>query len=812
VTRLVGSSWSDDQERDALLAELIGQALAPADALLLAQHDDAEVATAGQRLFAARANPKAIRELLHSVSDAKPVIRDRLFEVARLLPAPLIKEEIDQLLRSREPANRRLGWDTAIQLTGGLRQLYLQKAVLVAPPAMRIKALDLMLEERDGAEIQPLLLKLADAEDRRLANRALQALAGLRGDDVLELMLSRFATSDAQSRAVASEYLKREAVAAPELVRQTMLQGLTNRDRLVRKAAAEILFASGPAEVIVREALQYCSGLLGWLRSRVLGGLAEGGRPVMDATLELLRHPDESTRFYALTLADSFAEPELVEPFCRLLHDPDWWIRITVCDSLARLGNDRAVPKLIEVLGDDEVRWAAIDALGRLGSGAAIQPLIDLLKDPREEVRLEVLQGLSRLQDERLIPVLQHARGTDEALAVRRRANEIIEQLVVDLGLEGVEAGSYLVEQTFDLPLQKLLYEARHKGASDVHITAGEPPQLRLDGRLVPAADAVLTPSQAKEQILSLLAPAQQEELTKRGELDFKYELPGVGRYRGSAFLSQRGWNASYRIIADTAPTMEMLGLPDTLLDLVNYSQGIVAFCGPTGSGKSSSLTAVVNRFNERRSIHIITLEDPVEFLHTSKLALINQREIGVHTSNTSEGLRASLREDPDIIVIGELRDSESIRLAMQAAETGHLVLTTLHTGTVTQAVERLVGAFAPEEQDHARSALAETLKFVVCQRLLPKAQPPGRVAVFEVLKVTPSIGHLIRKAETHQIPGMMQLGSGLGNVTMDQALLEQVEKRVIKPEEAWHHARKPALFEALCDPAWLAERGVRDA
>ncbi len=447
MTRLVGSSWSDDQERDALLAELIGQALAPAEALLLAQHDDAEVAVAGQRLFAARANPKAVRELLAALPDAKPAARDRLFDVVRMLPGARIKNEIDQLLRSRDPASRRLGWDTAVQLAGALRQSYLQKAVLVAPPAMRLKALDLMLEERSGEEIQPLLLKLADAEDPRLANRALQALAGLRGDGVLELMLSRFATADAQSRAVASEYLKREAVAAPELVRKAMLLGLTHRDRLVRKAAAEILFASGPAEIIVREALQYCRGLLGWLRSRVLSGLSEGGRPVLDATVALLGHPDESTRFYALTLADSFAEPELVEPFCRLLRDPDWWIRITVCDSLARLGDDRAVPKLIEVLDDDDVRWAAIDALGRLGTGAAVQPLIELLRDPREEVRLEVLQGLSRLEDERLIPVLQHARGTDESLAVRRRANEIIEQLIEELGLEGIEAGSYLEEQ-----------------------------------------------------------------------------------------------------------------------------------------------------------------------------------------------------------------------------------------------------------------------------------------------------------------------------------------------------------------------------
>jgi len=809
VTRLARSSWADEQERDSLLAELIGQALAPEDALTLAQHEDPVVAAAGRRLFAARATASAVGALLRMLPEARLAARTGLLEVVRSAPGELLKGVIDDLLRSRDPADRRLGWDTAIELEGALRLHYLGKAVLAAPPAMRLKALGLLLEARDGAEIKPLLMKLADGDDARVANRALRALSRLHGDDILQLMLGRFATDDPQARAAASEYLKREAAASPELVRRSVLQGLTHRDRQVRKTAGEILFASGPAETVVREALRYCGGLLGWLRTRVLSGLADGGRPVLDATLELLEHPDESIRFYALTLADSFADPELVEPFCKLLRDPDWWLRITVCDSLARLGDDRAVPELIAVLPDDEVRWAAIDALGRLGSGAAVQPLIELLGDPREEVRLEVLQGLSRLEDERLVPVLQHARSTDGSLAVRRRATEIIDQLVVKLGLEDVQGATYLVEQTFELPLQRLLFEARRGGASDLLVAAGEPPQLRIDGELAPGAEAALTAQQVKEMILSILTPAERDALVKRGELDFQYELPDVGRYRGSAFLGQRGWSASYRVIPDAAPTMEKLGLPEPLLDLVSYSQGIVAFCGPAGSGKSHSLAAVVNRFNESRALHVITVEDPIEFVHASKLALVNQREIGLHTQSTATALRAALREDPDVIVIGELRDSESIRLAMQAAETGHLVLTTLHTGTVTQAVDRLVGAFAPDEQEHARSALAETLKFVVCQLLLPRARPPGRVAVFEVLKVTPSIGHLIRKAETHQIVGMMQLGSGIGNRTMDQALLERVEKRDIRPEDAWQHASKQSLFEALCDPAWLAEKGI---
>jgi twitching motility protein PilT len=809
VTRLIQSAWRDDGERDILLAELIGTPLAPGDALLLARHADPQVAAAGQRLFAARADAKAVRELILSLPEVPPADRGRLAETLRAAPTELVKAEIDELLRSREPATRRLGWDSAIQVEPAVRRPYLEKAVVAAPPAMRLKALNLILDERQPADIQILLIKLAHAGDPRLAMRALQVLSTVRGDDVLELMLGRFAATEPQARAVASEYLKREAEAAPELVRQAMLQGLTHRDHAVRQAAAEVLFASGAPEDVVGEALAFCSGLLGWLRTRVLEGLAEGGEPVLQASLELLRHPDENTRFHALTLAGSFRDQRLVAPFCDLLDDPDWWIRVTVCDSIGRLGDASAVPRLVAALGDDEIRWAAIDALGRLGSPEAVQSLIGLLRDPREEVRLEVLPGLGRLQDKRLLPVLQHTRDTDSNLAVRRRANEVIDGLVAALGLDEAEVGALRIEQSFELPLQQLLHDARVSGASDLHLFAGEPPRARIDGELQARSTEPLQPAQVKELIQSLLQDEQRQRMIKQGQLDFSYDLEGEGRYRGNAFLGRRGWNASYRIVPSTAPRMSRLGMPKPLFDLDNYSQGIVAFCGPTGSGKSASLAAVVNRINERRSLHVITLEDPIEFVHTSKRALVNQRQIGVHTRDMVRGLRAALREDPDILVIGELREPRAIRLALEAAATGHLVLTTMHTASVTQAIERLVSSFSPEEQDHARGALAETLKFIVCQRLLPKARPPGRVGVFELLRITPSIGNLIRKSETHQIPGLMQLGSGLGNRTLDQALMEQVEAGIVRAEDAWHHAAKRVAFEPYCDPGWLAEQGA---
>ncbi len=809
LARLVSSEWSTDQERDSLLAHLIGKPLSPADALKLAIHGDDEVAAAGQRFFAARTNVRAVRELIGKLPEARPAIRQRLTETLHATSGEFVRAVIDELLRSREPAERRLGWDTAIELIDPLRYFYLRKAVVAAPPAMQLKALGMMLEQRKSEELRPLLLKLCDAHDDRLASRALQALSEVRGDDVLELMLARFATGDQRARAIASDYLKREAKAAPELVRKAMLQGLTHRDRAVRRAASQVLFASGPAEQVVPEALKFGSGLLGWLRNRVLKGLSEGGEPILTATLGLLDHRDASTRFYALTLAETFESPELVEPFCRLLRDDDWWIRVTVCDSLANLEDQRAVPELIAVLDDDEIRWAAIDALGRLGTPAALQALVEKLKDPREEVRLEVLQGLSQIRDERLMPVFSHCRSTDGSLAVRRRASELISQLISDLGLDAEHPDELVAERSFERPLEQRLYEARRLGASDLNLAVGEPPLMRLDGELKSMSDKPLGRKETKEQILSILTPERQEAMLQAGELDFAHEIEGVGRYRGNAFLQRKGWSASFRVIPERASTMERLGMPEPLLDLDSYHHGVVVFCGPTGSGKSSSLSAIVNRINDRKAVHIITLEDPIELVHRSKLALVNQRQIGTHTENYANGLRASLREDPDVIVLGELRQPKTIRLALEAAETGHLVLTTLHTSTVVQAIDRLTTAFSPEEQDQARTALSETLKYVVCQRLVPKAKPPGRIGVFEVLKITPSIGHLIRKGETHQILGMMQLGSEIGNRTLDQALMKKVEDRSIRPEDAWYLATKRALFEPLCDPAWLADRGV---
>jgi twitching motility protein PilT len=312
-----------------------------------------------------------------------------------------------------------------------------------------------------------------------------------------------------------------------------------------------------------------------------------------------------------------------------------------------------------------------------------------------------------------------------------------------------------------------------------------------------------------RDALFSILNDKQRAALEAAGELDFCHAIPEVGRYRVNAFLQRRGWCASFRVIPNLPPTFADLRLPGRLTELLDYHQGIIIVSGPAGSGKSTTLAAIVNLINETKADHVITLEDPIEFVHPVKSALVNQREVGTHTVSFARALRAALREDPDVIIVGEMRDPDTIRLALTAAETGHLVIGTLHTTSAVATIDRLVKSFPPEEQPQVRMALSESLKYVVSQSLLPRKDGKGRVAVYEVLKGTMPVGNLIRDNKTFQLASMMQIGRNVGMQTVDIALMDLVDAGLISPEAAWRRAEKPETFEPLCDPGFLRERGV---
>ena len=333
-----------------------------------------------------------------------------------------------------------------------------------------------------------------------------------------------------------------------------------------------------------------------------------------------------------------------------------------------------------------------------------------------------------------------------------------------------------------------LLGEAVRRDASDVHLHPGSPILARVGGRMEPLEEAPLTPADSERLLLSVLEPDLRRQLAESGELDGCQSFEGVGRFRANFYREQRGLDGVLRRIPAEPPTLDDLGLPSGLAKFTTYHQGMVLVTGPSGCGKSSTLAALVNLVNEERREHILTIEDPIETLHASKRCMVNQRSAGHHTQSFSRALRAALREDPDVIVIGELRDLETVSLALSAAETGHFVLATLHTDNAIRTVNRLVGSFPADEQDQVRAMLSESLKGVISQRLLTRADGAGRVPALETMVVTRAISNLIRENKTFQIHSILQTGKKQGMALLDQSIRELVQSGVVSQEEANRH------------------------
>jgi len=336
-------------------------------------------------------------------------------------------------------------------------------------------------------------------------------------------------------------------------------------------------------------------------------------------------------------------------------------------------------------------------------------------------------------------------------------------------------------------------------GASDLHLSVSRPPMLRKDGQMVvmDESQAVLTSEDAKGLLQSIMPEKNREEFERRHDTDFAYEILGLARFRANVFMDRKGMGGVFRIIPTDILTAEKLNISSHILKLCGLNKGLVLVTGPTGSGKSTTLCALIDYINRTRSDHIITIEDPIEFVHENKKCLINQREVHNHTDSFKDALRAALREDPDIVLVGEMRDLETVAIAIETAETGHLVFGTLHTTTAASTVDRIIDQFPADRQMQIRMMLSESLRGVISQTLLKKIGG-GRVAALEVLIINNAISNLIREGKTFQIPSAMQTGRGLGNVTLNDALIELVTKKIVTPEEAYSKAVEKTGFESL--------------
>jgi twitching motility protein PilT len=691
----------------------------------------------------------------------------------------------------------------------------LSKLAVDATGEVRVAAISRLREDpkmlrQIGLGVEAIAVMIAShADDLRKAGYELAA--SLEGERFDVLLVGGLGDSVPTIRKQAASHIEKRVRDGDEVMTRALMELLGDGRHAVRSTAVDLLTKAPDTHQVVRAYLEATKGAAGWMRDRALDSLKVFGDALVEPIIKMMSDSDRELRLMALLVGASFDDPRCVEPIMALLDDDDWWTRLTAAETLGRSGDRRCVPRLIDLLEDQDCQWAAIEALGVLGDEQAIRPLARFLKHDAIPVRMAAVDALAGFQDPRVLKALTDRLKHDESQVVRDRCVEVVRAIAsrqgkatdrVELEILARQKGGEHATNRLD----RLLIEVRRRGGSDLHIAVGLPPVMRLGGNLERTPGGGLEADEAKELLFSNLSERQRETLEKELQLDFCYALPEVGRYRANLFLQRRGFGGIFRVIPGVVPTFEDIGLPDHVAQIKDFHQGMVIVAGPASSGKSTTLAALVNLLNEEKRCHILSLEEPVEFVHTNKQALVNQREVGKHTQSFANALRGALREDPDIIVVGDMRDPEVIRMALEASETGHLVVGTLNTTSAPQTVDRIIDSFPPNEQQQVRLALSESLQIVVSQRLLPRMDGQGRVACFEILMATTSVRNMIRDDKTFQLGAAMQMGKNQGNRTADMAMLELVEKRMLSAEDAYIRSKEKSLFENLVSADFLGD------
>jgi len=592
----------------------------------------------------------------------------------------------------------------------------------------------------------------------------------------------------------------------PAAIVQALLEG----NEAQHRRALEVLVASigsadaagesAPSQDPLLALLHAQRNLLASGRERLHRSLADIGErlaPAIDRRLARLSGADQRM---VIGLARGLALPALLPALVRLLEAPDRWTAMMALQAIGQTDGPEATSVLVAALDRDDLRWTAVALLADRGAQEAMPDVARLLSDANVEVRLEVIRALLNFGDRRLVPYFIRSASSDPDSRVRDQAAVAARRLAARHGVPLDEADLRPIVRLAlpDAPFDRLLAEARQRGASDVHIVPGSPAAFRIHGELLDVTSEPLTREDAEALILPAVPERLRAGLERDLGADFSHVVPGIGRHRVNVFLERRGWSAVARLIPGEPPRLRDLGLPAIVREIVSMNQGFVLVTGRSGSGKSTTMAALVDLLNELRPAHIITLEDPIEYLHERKQALVNQREIGRHSESFPHALRAALREDPDVMVVGEMRDLVTMRMAVEAAETGHLVIATLHTPTAVGAIQRMVEAFPASEQQQVRLMLADALRMVIAQTLVRRKKGPGRVGAFELLVCNQAVSALVRENKLTQVAAQMQIARSEGMKTLDNALLELMQAGEITPEDAYAKATNKEAFRAL--------------
>lgn len=817
VKKLANKGFSTPEERDELLAKLATlDGVKARDVAWMLFRPDRAMRDTGIKILQKLKDPETV-DLFVAECKNKPEAAVRAASgILFTLGVPSVESRLAGLISAPDKDTQDSVRKIVLEAphSNALEPVFWQLA-LNGRPEERAAFLARLSGTPIDAKSFPRWEKLAKDLEKSVRERALEILATKAPEISAALFVDQLAQVgySTQQQLVAA-LSKAAATQGPEFAVK-LLPLIASGDAATRSAVLKILLGMPNRREVIKHYVVFARTLAGFARDRALESMKAFDSDLLEPMLELLADPDHEVRGSALAVAASFDDPRVVPATIPLLKDSDWWIRINAVETLGRLKSTLAVAPIIELLTDLDVRWSAVEALGRIADPRALSPLAKLLGDESPDVRIEVIQALKNFDHPQVIEVLRKVATTDASRAVRTRALDMVEEVAArgkaDPGqTQELRSAALLARAGQGEPrLHSFLVATRNQNASDFHLSVGQPPIVRVAADLLRAQGEPFTPEQSEAMLKEVLTESQWARLKVEHQLDFCYYFPTGGRFRANVFFDQKGYNGVFRVIPEKPPTITELGLPAHLAEIADYHQGLILVCGPSGSGKSTTLAALVNLFNETRHDHVLTMEDPVEFVHPFKNCLINQREVGTHTQSFARALRAALREDPDVIVIGELRDNETVGLALTAAETGHIVLGTLNSTSAAKAVDRIISSFPVDEQAQIRTSMSESLKYAIAQRLLPAKEGRRQVACFEILKGTSSIANMIRDEKTFQIQSAMQIGRSQGMQTFDEALKDLLKRNQITPETAYMAAQKKEDFEPLVSAEFLKTKSL---
>ena len=800
LDRIRQKQWKSPSERDDWLRRIASVKGLPAeDAAFFLVDADPALRTTGAAIVKAMPPESAAEVLLTALASQHESLRRKTFEsVLQLLGGDLKPDRAAAMAGDpRAPvALAVLDWIKDNQQPRFLSSIV--PALSAAAPAVRRRAMA-AAETIGTPQAVPLAVEGIEDEDEEVRFRAASLLARFPSEQVFPALLKASSDSSARVQQAVAKAIAPIVAQGARAWQSRVIPLISDSNPRVRENAVGILQKQEPRAVVDAFIASF-KNVYGPPRDRAIQVFQELGGPFLSALAAHADDADQDAANLAASIAVTLRSPEVVPLCVRLLKQPDWWLRHRASEALAAIKDERGLDPLIEMLDDRESDLTAAAALGQWGTPKALPGLLTAYKKAAMDLRLEILEAFSKITDARVPPLLQNIAGVDPEPVVREKALRLLRMFKGEGALASIDVATTFEPVDFaeisEPTLADLMRHARAIEASDLHLAVNAIPHVRVHGVMTPLPLAPLDEVAIEKMLHPILTETQRAALAENRNLDFCYKAGALGRFRTNIFYQRKGLDAVFRLIPAEIPTLDDLGVPRSLWELTEYVQGLVLVTGPAGCGKTTTLAGFVDRINRTQNVHILTVEDPIEYIHRSRESLVNQREVGTHTESFARALRQALREDPDVIMVGEMRDIDTISLAITAAETGHLVFGTLHTATAAGTVDRVIDAFPAGQQGQIRQMLSDSLRAVISQHLVPRRDGRGRVAAFEILRNMPNVAGLIRDAKTFQIASAIQTGAGAGMQTMDAALLKLVQEGKADPRAAYDRALRKDLFE----------------